>query len=679
MTENTLSTATSPYLLQHKDNPVHWRMWGADALADARAADKPILLSIGYAACHWCHVMAHESFENPEIAGLMNDLFINIKVDREERPDIDAIYQQALQALGQHGGWPLTMFLTPDGAPYWGGTYFPPDARYGRAGFPDVLRQMHRVWADDRDKATGNATAIRSALERMAQPATGAVDLSLSLLDQAATQMLRALDPVHGGLNGAPKFPQPAIFDFLWRAYLRGGEPIFRHAVTLTLDRMCQGGIYDHLGGGFARYATDEAWLVPHFEKMLYDNAQLVDLLTEAWRRTGSALYAARVEETIRWVLREMKAPDGGFAASQDADSEGEEGRFYVWSAGEIDAHLGADAGLFKRIYDVTPHGNWDGHTILNRSAHPEFLSDTDEQALARCRVVLHDVREARVKPGWDDKVLTDWNGMMIAALANAGATFGRESWIDAAQTAFDFIATRMASGDHLSHCHRAGRTTAVVFLDDYANMARAALALHAATGLDAYVERARRWCEIVETDFRDPAGGYYFTPAQGETLITRPRRIGDNAVPSGNGLMVGVLARLYHLTGDAIYRDRADAVCRAHAGDLQRNLFGIVTLLGGFEMLAAALQVVVTGPKDDPMRATLAQTVRQHAGPTTVLTVVDPETDLPAGHPAAGKPTTGVATAYLCAGTTCSQPIGDPATLAAVLADPASVLTASP
>ena len=418
---NMLDNAASPYLLQHKDNPVHWQMWGPEAFTEASSNDKPILLSIGYAACHWCHVMAHESFEHDDVADLMNGLFVNIKVDREERPDVDAIYQQTLQLLGQHGGWPLTMFLTPEGEPFWGGTYFPPESRYGRPGFPDVLRQMHAVYTEQREKITENTKAIKSALEKLSQPpeVDGPITLSTTVLDQAATQLLRALDPVNGGLVGAPKFPQPSICEFLWRAHLRGGEKIFEHSVTLTLNRMCQGGIYDHLGGGFARYSTDEKWLVPHFEKMLYDNAQLVDLMTHVWRKTGSPLYAERIRETVDWTLREMLAEGDAFAASQDADSEGEEGRFYVWSEAEIDAHI-ENSSLFKGAYDVTPEGNWEGHNILNRSANPDPLDDAGEAALAAARDTLYKIRDKRIKPGWDDKVLADWNGLMIAALTNA-------------------------------------------------------------------------------------------------------------------------------------------------------------------------------------------------------------------------------------------------------------------
>ena len=678
---NALDTAVSPYLIQHKDNPVHWQVWGPVAFEEAARHDKPILLSVGYAACHWCHVMAHESFENGDIAALMNEFFVNIKVDREERPDVDAIYQQTLQLLGQHGGWPLTMFLTPQGEPFWGGTYFPPDSRYGRPGFPDVLRQMHAIYKNQRDKVTENSESIKTALEKLSQPpdVDGPIQLSTAVLDQAATQFLRALDPVNGGLVGAPKFPQPSIFDFLWRAHMRGGEKIFGHSVSLTLDRMCQGGIYDHLGGGFARYSTDEVWLVPHFEKMLYDNAQLVELMTHVWRKTGSPLYAGRIRETVDWTLREMLAADDAFAASQDADSEGEEGRYYVWTEQEIDSLLD-DPSLFKNIYDVSPDGNWEGHNILNRSAHPDPLDDAAEASLARARKTLFDVRDKRTKPGWDDKVLADWNGLMISALAGAGSALRVPEWIAAAERAFAFVNDNMSADNRLFHCFRAGRATKAGFLDDYANMSKGALALFEVTGDPLYMECARAWADTVETHYLDTNnGGYFFTADDAETLITRPRNAADNATPAGNGVMANVLARLYHLTGDDTYRQRAEAICLAFSGEIQRNFMGITSLLSGFELLTAAVQVSVIGEHKNDETQALTQTYFESPVPTGVLQVVEPSADLPESHPASGKSQiNGQATAYVCVGTSCSLPITDPVSLRAALADPVGASTAT-
>ncbi len=447
---NRLSQEISPYLLQHKDNPVHWRAWGTEALAEAQREDKPILLSVGYAACHWCHVMAHESFENDEIAALMNALFVNIKVDREERPDIDGIYQSALALMGERGGWPLTMFLTPEGEPFWGGTYFPPAPRYGRPGFPQLLMAIAEAYRSDKAKVETNVTALRAALAKMQAPEPGH-GLSVQALDETARFALRLIDTRHGGTAGAPKFPQPTFFRFLWRAYKRRGEAVFRDAVTVTLDAICQGGIYDHLAGGFARYSTDDVWLAPHFEKMLYDNALLIELMTEVWRETKSPLYARRIAETIDWAMAEMRvdAGDGelfAFASALDADSEGVEGKYYVWDEAEIDAVLGDDAAAFKAAYGVRAGGNWEGHTILNRIGLT-LPDDEEDRLLALCRGRLLAVRRKRVPPGRDDKVLADWNGLMIAALAEAGAAFDQPEWIETAATAFRFVSTHMSEG----------------------------------------------------------------------------------------------------------------------------------------------------------------------------------------------------------------------------------------
>ncbi|MDP6832173.1 MAG: thioredoxin domain-containing protein, partial [Alphaproteobacteria bacterium] len=388
---NQLGGETSPYLLQHKDNPVHWRPWGDAALAEARKSGKPVLLSIGYAACHWCHVMAHESFENPAIANLMNELFVNIKVDREERPDIDAVYMAALGLMGQQGGWPLTMFLTPQGEPFWGGTYFPPEPRFGRPAFPDLLRRIAEVFHTDGESVQNNAATVLQSLNDLAAGSSDAapIQINFKILDRAAELMCQQIDMAHGGVGQAPKFPQTYAIEMILRGWLRRPDETFRLAVDKTLTGMCQGGIYDHLGGGFARYSTDERWLVPHFEKMLYDNALLIDILTLAWQSTGEPLYAQRVEETIAWVLAEMVVPGGGFAATLDADSEGEEGRFYVWQEAEIDEILGPDSAQFKAAYDVTAAGNWEGKVILNRSAQPELGQEELEQTLRRCREKL--------------------------------------------------------------------------------------------------------------------------------------------------------------------------------------------------------------------------------------------------------------------------------------------------
>jgi uncharacterized protein YyaL (SSP411 family) len=668
---NALADETSPYLLQHKDNPVHWQAWGPTALAAAGAGDRPILLSIGYAACHWCHVMAHESFEDPAVAALMNELFVNIKVDREERPDLDVIYQYALALLGEQGGWPLTMFLTPAGEPFWGGTYFPPTSRWGRPGFPEVLRAISNAYRTEHDKVAKSAAALKEALGRLSRPQAGD-GVSIETIDRIAGALLGEVDPDNGGIGAAPKFPQPGIIELLWRAWRRTGRQSFREAVILTLDHISQGGIYDHLGGGYSRYAVDAHWLVPHFEKMLYDNAQLIDLLTLVWQETRDGLYALRVAETVDWLVREMLTAEGAFASSLDADSEHEEGKYYVWTAAGIDALLGEHASRFKEFYDVTPGGNWEGHTILNRLGHIALADPATEAELAASRAILFRTRAERVRPGLDDKVLADWNGLMIAALANAATVFERADWLALAAAAFAFVADEMSAGDgRLFHSSRAGESRHPAVLDDYANMSRAALALYEATGAEDYRARAEAWVAVADKHYWDAAGGGYFLTADDtEALITRSKGAQDSPNPSGNGVMVGVLARLFYLTGKPAYRAHAEATVAAFAGDAARQAFGFAALLNGSELMQRALQIVIRGQRGAADTDALLRAIAGVSLPDKVLAVVSPDADLPPGHPAQGKTQVGGrATAYVCVGPVCSLPLTEPAALAADLA----------
>ena len=676
MPGNLLAEETSPYLLQHRDNPVHWRPWGEDALAEARRHDRPIMLSIGYAACHWCHVMAHESFEDAETADVMNKLFVSIKVDREERPDLDTIYQTALALLGEQGGWPLTMFLTPKGEPFWGGTYYPPEPRFGRPAFRAVLHAVAETYASRPDQVSGNADALCAALREVsaARAPAGAADnpFTSEATESAARRLLGHIDTTFGGLRGAPKFPHAPALEFLWRAYAHGHGASFKEAVTLSLTRMCQGGIYDHLGGGFSRYSTDANWLVPHFEKMLYDNALLLDLLTLVWQGDAKPLYAARIAETADWVLREMTAEGGGFAASLDADSEGEEGKFYVWSAAEIDERLGADAAEFNADYGVAPDGNWEGRNILNRSHRDDLGNEKDEARLAAMRQVLLAARAGRIRPGWDDKVLADWNGLMIAALANAGAVFKRADWRDAAIAAFAFVADRLGTPDgRLKHSWRAGIAKHAGMLADYAEMARAAIVLYQCTGDDAYRARAAEWVATLDRHFWDAdSGGYFDTADDARDLITRTRTAADNATPAGNTTMVWVLGALDHLGGgdaraNGDYRARATAIADAFATDVARNLIPMTGLLNQYERLAAPLQVVIAGAADDAATEALLDTVRARSLPNLLLVPLAPGAALAAGHPAAGKDmVAGTPTAYVCPGQTCLAPFTDAAAL---------------
>jgi len=666
MDRNRLGEETSPYLLQHKDNPVHWQPWGDAMLAAAKAADRPILLSIGYAACHWCHVMAHESFENSDIAAQMNALFVNVKVDREERPDLDQIYQHALALMGEQGGWPLTMFLTPEGEPFWGGTYFPPESRWGRPGFPQVLEAMSNAYARDRDKVAKNVAVLREALQRLGRPERGG-SIAPEQLDRIAERLLREVDQLHGGIGTAPKFPQTGILELLWRGWKRTGQAPYRDAVVKALDAMCQGGIYDHLGGGFSRYSTDARWLVPHFEKMLYDNAELVHLLTLVWQETKSPLYRQRIEETLGWVGREMLTREGGFASSLDADSEHEEGKFYVWSEAEIDAVLGDRAALFKRFYDVDAQGNWEGHSILNRLNTPALANAETERELAHCRALLLQARAGRVRPGLDDKVLADWNGLMIAAMANAGIVFERPAWIGQARGAFDFIRRHIVEPEErLLHSWRAGRARHPASVDDYANLCRAALTLHEATGDDDFLSQARDWVRILDQHYWDLAdGGYFFAAKDTEGLVARPKTAADSAVPAGNGTLIGVLPRLAMLTGEETYLRRAEAILQAFSGEMGRNFFPLATLLNNVELLAKPLHVVLVGESGAPAFDALQRAVYDVSLPNRVVMSVPPGGSLPSNHPASGKGLVdGKPAAYVCEGPVCSLPITEPQTL---------------
>jgi uncharacterized protein len=667
MTENLLRHEASPYLLQHKDNPVHWRPWGPAALTEAKAADKPILLSVGYAACHWCHVMAHESFEDDATAAVMNRLFVPIKVDREERPDVDQIYMAALHALGEPGGWPLTMFLTPGGEPIWGGTYFPNTARYGRPAFTDILEEVARIYREEPDKVATNRAFVMDRLT--AKPTGAAIVLDRALLDTAADRLLSLMDPVHGGTKGAPKFPQSSLLEFLWRAGVRTSEPRYRDIVLLTLREISNGGIYDHIAGGFARYSVDERWLVPHFEKMLYDNAQLIELMTFAWLATGDDLFKARIEETIAWLERELKLPGGTFAASLDADSEGHEGKFTVWTRSEVLNVLGAEEGAFAAdAYDITEGGNFEGMSIPNR-LDKAATSPADGARLVAASAKLLARREARIRPATDDKILADWNGLTIAALALAGSGLGRPDWITMAANAFRFVAGTMSDGGRLAHSWREGKSVYPGLATDYAAMIKAALALHAATLDASWLAKAEALTTIVRAHHWDTeTPGYFLSADDAEALIIRPRATTDEATPSATSLMAQNLVRLWHLTGNQIYRRDVDDVLAAQAPAVANNLFATAGLLNALDLRLGAVDVVIVKPAGAPADELLAA-VRYSWTPNTILSVHEGAAHLPAGQPASGKTAIeGRATAYVCRGEACSLPVMKAGALAALL-----------
>ncbi|ODS01167.1 thymidylate kinase [Methyloceanibacter methanicus] len=659
---NQLGQETSPYLRQHKDNPVHWRPWGPEAFAEAKRTGKPVLLSVGYAACHWCHVMAHESFEDPATAAVMNDLFVNIKVDREERPDVDSIYMNALHLIGEQGGWPLTMFLTPDAEPFWGGTYFPKEPRYGRPAFVDVLRTVSHTFHEAPQKVRSNADALSARL-KPAHPKGETVPLTEATLQDWTRRFLQAVDPSTGGMRGAPKFPQTQFFALLWRAGLRYGTESLREAVDLTLTHICQGGIYDHVGGGFARYSVDEQWLVPHFEKMLYDNALLVDLMTEVWRETKSPLYARRIEETVGWLLREMVAQGGAFAASLDADSEGEEGKFYVWDFDEVKALLGKDdINFFADIYDITPPGNFEGKNIPNRLYAVALRDDATEARLSAMLAKMLECRSLRIRPGFDDKILADWNGLMIAALANAATAFDKPEWLAAAEAAFDFILMRMSLATRLIHSYRDGPGNAPATASDYANMIRAALALANATNNPEYVEQACAWTHVLDTHYwAEDLGGYHLSADDTNDILVRPLSGNDDATPNANAMMVSNLVALSAWTGNSAYTDRAEKIIEAFGPAITANPVGHAGLLGAaLDLLAPALIVLMVPEGEDPtaMRAALADV----SLPNVVVDEVWADETLPSSSPASGKTVIdGATTAYVCIGPQCSLPVTEP------------------
>ncbi len=556
---NRLAAETSPYLLQHAANPVDWYPWGPEALARSKAENKPIFLSVGYSACHWCHVMERESFEVPAIAAVMNDHFINIKVDREERPDIDQIYMSAVQAMTGQGGWPMSVFLTPDLKPFFGGTYYPPEDRRGMPGFPRVLLSVHRAWVERRDEILASAGQMVEQLQAMASMPTSAGELEVGLLDTAARALARAFEPLHGGFGSAPKFPHPMDLRVLIRQHARTGDEHALHMVKHTLDKMSRGGIYDHLAGGFARYSTDDRWLAPHFEKMLYDNALLSTTYLEAYQLTGEPEFARVARETMDYILLRMTAPEGGFYATEDADSEGVEGKYYVWSLAEVESILGEEhAKAFTYCYDVSKHGNWEESNILNLikplSQAAKMLGCDESElrhSLAEDRAKLLEVREGRIPPGKDTKVLTSWNGLMIAPLAEGARILGDDRYLDAARKAAGFVLDTLRTADgKLLHSYKDGQAKFNAYLDDYANLIDGLTRLYEVTGEPRWLEGALSLSDVMISEFLATDGGFFYTGKSHEALVVRQKDTFDNATPSGNAMAATALLRLGALTG---------------------------------------------------------------------------------------------------------------------------------
>ncbi|HEX9165938.1 MAG TPA: thioredoxin domain-containing protein [Gemmatimonadales bacterium] len=671
---NRLAQATSPYLLQHAGNPVDWYEWGEEALARARAEDRPILLSIGYSACHWCHVMAHESFENPATAELMNRHFVNIKVDREERPDLDEIYMAATVAMNQgQGGWPMTVFLAPDQRPFFAGTYYPPEDRFGRPGFPALLRRIAELWNTDRTRLLEQGERLVEYLQMVARPQPGPA-IGETELRQVLDQYNRAFDTLWGGFGRAPKFPPSASLMLLLRLGRRFADPWSGAMVRRTLEAMAAGGIYDQIGGGFCRYSTDERWLVPHFEKMLYDNALLARAYLEGWQATGTADWRRIAVEVLDYVLREMTDPAGGFWSATDADSEGEEGKFFVWTPEEVVAELPPqDAELACAWWDITSEGNWEGKNIPNLPQPLEaFAASRGLEAAAvrerldRAREVLYRARARRVPPGLDDKVLAGWNGLMISALAEGYRALRDRRYLEAATRAAEFVIGNLtAPGGRLHRSWRRGTTRGAGVLEDYAWLGNGLLDLYEAGGAWHWFEAAERLASIVRTGFAAPGGGFFATSDGHEALVVRFREGSDGATPSANAEAARLLARLGYHRGDAAMLDEAAGALAAWAGALRQapRAFASSLLVADF-LLDGPVELALVGQATDPGTEALWAALGQRFIPRRIVAHGMAGT---AGPPLLeGKsPVGGAASLYVCRNFSCEAPITDPARIA--------------
>ena len=684
---NRLINETSPYLLQHANNPVDWYPWGEEALERARSEDKPILLSIGYSACHWCHVMERESFEDETIAGLMNENFVSIKVDREERPDLDQVYMQAVQMLTGSGGWPMTVFLTPEGKPFYGGTYFPPEDRQGMPGFPRLLTSIAEAYSTNRGEIDRVTKQLTTQMSQSNQVSQGTSILTVDILHKAYSSLATNFDYQNGGFGNAPKFPQPMTPEFLLRYYHHGYNPRALELVELTLEKMAYGGIYDQIGGGFHRYSTDAYWLVPHFEKMLYDNALLARLYLHTYLITGRALYRRVVEETLDYVLREMTDSSGGFYSAQDADSEGVEGKFFVWSPDEINSVMGdADGEVFAGYYGVTGAGNFEGKNILNIRQDPEEFAETkgltaDQlgDIINRGSKALLEVREQRIHPMRDDKVLASWNGLMLRSFAEAAAALGRPDYLAVAIKNAEFLARSMKSDGRLLRTYRDGQAKLLGYLEDYSFVIDGLLALYEATFDLRWLDEAVTLADsMIELFWDEGIGGFYDTGSDHETLVVRPRDVFDNAQPCGGSVASDVLLRLAVFTGNNDYSAKATVPLRSLHQAMSQSPGGTGHWLSALDFyVSPPKEIAVIGPRDDPTTQALLDTVFHRFLPNKVVMGVETplipaddnsEADIPllAGRGMVG----GLPSAYVCQNYACQLPVTDPAGLAEQLSE---------
>jgi uncharacterized protein len=654
---NRLAAETSPYLLQHRDNPVDWRPWGDEAFAEARLRDVPVLLSVGYSACHWCHVMEHESFSDPHTAELMNRMFVNVKVDREERPDVDAVYMDAVVSMTGHGGWPLTVFVTPDGRPFYGGTYFPPEPRHGLPSFRQLLAAIEESWRARRDDVAAFAERMTATLAESADREPSSLMPSDELMDQAVDRLGELYDPRWGGFGAAPKFPPGPLIGFLLRHHVRTGRGQALEMAVGTLDGMAAGGMYDVLGGGFHRYSVDQRWLVPHFEKMLYDNALLATAYIEAYAVTGEPRHRAVAEATVDYMLRELRLPDGGLASSQDADTLGEEGATFVWTPAELRRALGDAAGAAAiEYYGITDDGNFEGASILRPT------SELTPQIIEINRKLL-EIREKRAQPGRDDKVVAGWNGLALAAMAQVGQRLGRTDVLEAARALAEFLHERMSDGQgRLLRTYRAGRAHIPGYLEDHAAVAHGLLELHRFTGEPEYLRRAESIVQVTVERFGDPLrGGFFFSASDGEPMIAKRKEFDDNPTPSGNSLMASVLARLGRLDGDAERERLAERVLGLTVEQLARmpHAFGQMLSVADL-LLAVPREVAVVGALADPATRELADAALEGFNPTTVYAFGPGDEAWPALL-AGREPVDGRPAVFICERFACRLPFTDP------------------
>ena len=675
---NRLIRESSPYLLQHAHNPVNWRPWGEDAFEAARTLNRPILLSVGYSTCHWCHVMERESFENERIAEFINSHYIAIKVDREERPDVDGVYMTAVQLMTGRGGWPMTVVMTPDGRPYFGGTYFPPNDgdRGMRIGFLSILQRLHQAFIEEKDKVVASAAQVSKMIAQYAQRTPPEGMPEASVLYEAARTLAKRYDPEHGGFGRAPKFPRPSTYELLLRYHRRTGDPLALEIVTNSLTKMMRGGIYDHVAGGFARYSTDNEWLVPHFEKMLYDNAQLVSLLVETYQASGDGAFAEIARDTLDYVLREMTSPEGGFYSATDADSEGVEGKFFVWTPSEIEATVGAGrAKIVAAYFGVSEEGNFEGHNILHRPRPDDTVAEelgmtveALKSEITEARSLLYESRKKRIPPLLDDKIITEWNGQMISAFAKAGFALDEARYIKAAKKAATFITTKLSKDGRLLRTYRNGPSPHQAVVEDYAFFIAGLLDLFEATGSEQWLKEAIRLQAVLDEHYLDEAGGAYFSTADdGPKLLVREKPVYDGAQPSGNSVAALNLLRLHTMTTDARFAERAERILYAFGQTLidgAEETPKLATALDYYHDQAKEIVLVGDGPERQPLQDILRKTFL----PNRALVIGAQTADVP--WTADKRPLSGRPTAYVCLAQVCKKPTSDPSELRSQLGE---------